>query len=1523
MLSRGMLVRLFYKVITRALLAIVAILLILIRTSSTYAQADQIPNYIWPVETLTLDIIKGGTDNVDAYASGIRGDLVVRNQKNVWLSIQTSGASVTPVGIFAPLGVLPPEGLATYNTDFTLVGQAALITAKYDYKAWVWNASTTAVTLIPQSSILSDVALVEVLELVNDLPQIQCAANEFVQINGLDIVSLSHLQRGSWCLVKLADSDDFVNILINAGLDVSKDKLKEYLVVWDIYEEGKKIIETIFVIIDAPYGASINFEAHYNPSPDPPVPPPPLPVPPPSPELDQAVFVTDVILPDGTVVSPGEVLTKIWRLRNIGSTSWGNGYKLVFVGGEQMSAPVEVSVPEASPGQEVDISVNLITPSVEGEHVGYWRLRNPQGTYFGPTFSVSISVPGGTEPDDSNYSLICLDCPSEVPPGYTFRPTIRATIGEGQLLESRGDMLLNTDENLFGAYKHIAVSGIVNQNQSYDFTFYSEYPITAPDNEGIYQTKWRLWQDGNWAGPELTIEFKVESSGGTNHPPNTPTLTGPGDWALYYGNMGINLSAQHNGDPDGDAVTAYYFEIYDSAQNANSGWISSNSWSPQGLGFNNYQWRAKVRDSRGAESDWSQPAWHFSILNNDPEIYSFSWQWCHDPWGKPDQICFCASTNAGTLRLQVNNAVDGSATGDWQVLNELGTSNYSCNDDNDRPPTWTQLEYETGTHLVRLYARRDGGWENAAHQDLTIYLPADRKPNNPPLRLPVHDSYLNSLDVHFDWEKSLRTDNYRLQISTDPGFSSHLVDIQLSVNTTEYDYTFASDFETVYWRVTANGPYGSNTSDGRFHIDITPPASSMTALAPVSMDTKFSVNWGGTDARSGLRWYHVQVRDGIRPDSVWTDWLVNTTKTAELFQGQTGHTYYFRVRAMDKVGNWETWPGGEGDTYTMVDPSAAPQTEWWDENYTWKRNLIILNNDNDPLPVNYPMHVHFDSSTTPTAAEVYNASMASTKGNDVRIVFNNQTGLNRFIQRFTSNQIDIWFPLQAALGGGNSNSSSYQIYYGYAGADNPPANINAVFLPKVDANTMGLWHFQEGSGSTVYDSSGRSHNGNFINAGWADGYLGRTGSFNGSNAYVEISHSDDFKPGAITLEAWIYLTGSTGEYPMIFNKDRYGVLLTNLGEVQFIIKADGGDRIVTGATKLNQNQWYHIAASYNGGQRMRIWVDGKLDREFNDGAPPTLWNTQPLRIGRSDYDSASYFPGYIHHARVSNVERTSFEYGKLNIKPSLETGALIEPSGADKSDLTILDLNTYPNPDGGLLVQAVMQNQGDRDTINGFYTDLYVDHIPTGAGDYSGSLQFWVNDPIAAGAAVTLTTVLKDMPLTSISVGDAISESSGVLYAQTDSAGAVAESDDQNNIHSEGVEVCVASADAYEGDDSAAAASTIGLGKWQSHNFDSLGDQDWLKFTAEVGKTYLLSTSNLGLSADTYLYLYDTTGSTLLVSNDDYGGALASRLEWTAADSGTYYVRIRHWNPNVGGCGTTYNFAVGELREVFLPLTFR
>ncbi|MCE7984074.1 MAG: hypothetical protein DYG89_23110 [Caldilinea sp. CFX5] len=1238
------------------------------------------------------------------------------------------------------------------------------------------------------------------------------------------------------------------------------------------------------------------------------------------PTADKAQFNNKEFPADTYIATPNQSLNKMWELRNTGSTTWGSGYQLVFLGGDQMGAPKSVNVPTTAPNSTVQLTVPIVAPAQPGTYRGNWQLRNPQGTYFGEKIWVQLTIadpnsntvePSGNLP---SLELTCLECPTTLGTGELFRPKIRVKVNSGDLLASRGDMLRNTDNNLFGAFPHVAVEGSIREGQSYDFVFYADHPFVAPTTPAIYTSKWRIWRDGGYVGPEVTIRFEAKPAAPPNLQPNPPRLTGPGDWAVYQGNSGIQLAVQNAGDPDGDAITSYYFEIFESAQNANSGWINANSWTPPAtLGFNNYQWRAKVRDGRGGESAWSNQVWHFTILNSALQISDFHAETCRIPWGGAEKICFCATTNAGTLKLQINTANDGSASGDWHTINELGTPNYNCASDNDRPPNLDPFGYLSGSHKVRLYARGAGGWENAAYRDITINIPANSKPGVPYGLAPQNNGYLATRNITFDWIDTHRTTSYVLQAATDANFTALLLNTTLNASQSNYVWTAGAEYATVYWRVIANGPYGANTAGQSLHIDETAPNSAFVGMPSISYDTKFNLQWSGSDARAGLRWYHIQVRDGNYADSEWVDWLVNTTKTTEIFAGQAGHIYYFRIRAMDEVGNWEAWPGADGDGAVLIDPTAMPTTPWWNNSYTTKRNLIITNQDSDTMPAGFPLRIHFDPTTNPTAAEIFNASQSSTKGNDLRVIYNNQTELDRWVQRFTATQIDIWFPLQAVLGSSQTNNSSYQLYYGNAQAGAPPANQNAIFLPKTDGNTMGLWHFLEGSGSTVNDVSGRTHPGNFINGGWTDGYLGGAGSFNGSSAYVEISHSDDFKPGALTLEAWIYVTGSFANHPMIFNKDRYWFKINGDGQLTFMIKADGGDRAITGQTRLTPNRWYHVAATYNGGQRMRIFVNGWLDREQNDGAPPVLWNTHPLRIGRSDYNSTGYFPGYIQHARISNSERTDFAYGAIDMLPSLAVGSLIAPPVQGQADLAILNVRTYPANNGKLVIEVTVKNEGNRASENQTYVDLYLDGVPSLPQNLRQVVKFWLNESIAPGQTVFLTTEIQSFGtlLTNTAVADAHLEETHQLYALVDPTNVVKEANETNNVTNRGVDACLTLPDSYEADNTSNEAPVLLLDQVQHHNFTNLADEDWVKFTTESGIKYQFATSNLGAAADTYLYLYDTDGTTLLAANDDARPeTLAAQFEWTAAKSATHYLLVKHWNPNISGCGTGYDLLV-------------
>ncbi len=109
---------------------------------------------------------------------------------------------------------------------------------------------------------------------------------------------------------------------------------------------------------------------------------------------DDADFVTDVTIPDGTVLDPGKSFTKTWRLKNAGTCSWTPSYAVVFSNGDSMSGPASLALTtNVNPGQTVDISVNLKAPATPGDYTSYWKLRNAAGVTFA-TFYVDIKVGG-------------------------------------------------------------------------------------------------------------------------------------------------------------------------------------------------------------------------------------------------------------------------------------------------------------------------------------------------------------------------------------------------------------------------------------------------------------------------------------------------------------------------------------------------------------------------------------------------------------------------------------------------------------------------------------------------------------------------------------------------------------------------------------------------------------------------------------------------------------------------------------------------------------------------------------------------------------------------------------------------------------------------------------------------------------------------------------------------------------------------------------------------------------------------
>jgi hypothetical protein len=132
------------------------------------------------------------------------------------------------------------------------------------------------------------------------------------------------------------------------------------------------------------------------------------------PSGDRAIFVADVTIPDGTVLAPGAAFTKIWKLQNAGTSTWSTSYSLAFVSGEQMGGTTPVSLAQSvAPGQQIDISVNLVAPVTTGSHQGYWKLKNASGQFFNDAVYVLITVGnGGNTPTATAGTQVATPTPT-------------------------------------------------------------------------------------------------------------------------------------------------------------------------------------------------------------------------------------------------------------------------------------------------------------------------------------------------------------------------------------------------------------------------------------------------------------------------------------------------------------------------------------------------------------------------------------------------------------------------------------------------------------------------------------------------------------------------------------------------------------------------------------------------------------------------------------------------------------------------------------------------------------------------------------------------------------------------------------------------------------------------------------------------------------------------------------------------------------------------------------------------------
>lgn len=263
------------------------------------------------------------------------------------------------------------------------------------------------------------------------------------------------------------------------------------------------------------------------------VPPTATPIPPtptPKPCL-QITFVSDLSIPDGTKLNAGSAFTKAWRLQNSGSCKWDTGFDIVFSKGNQLGANTVYDLPyEVAPGQTVDISINMIAPSVNGKYSSEWMLKSSGGVTFG-TGSDSKG-PFWVRMESINGQGVVYNFAESVC-SATWTNSLRKTLkcpGDGNDVKNGYALSSGSPKREDGGTEN-EIGLITRPNQEADGYIQGIYPaFTVKDGDKFRAT---IQCEGGSTGCDIKFELYYTAEGGTPK--------GLGDWFEVYDNKWNNV----------------------------------------------------------------------------------------------------------------------------------------------------------------------------------------------------------------------------------------------------------------------------------------------------------------------------------------------------------------------------------------------------------------------------------------------------------------------------------------------------------------------------------------------------------------------------------------------------------------------------------------------------------------------------------------------------------------------------------------------------------------------------------------------------------------------------------------------------------------------------------------------------------------------------------------------------------------------------------------------------------------------
>ncbi len=211
--------------------------------------------------------------------------------------------------------------------------------------------------------------------------------------------------------------------------------------------------------------------------------------------------------------------------------------------------------------------------------------------------------------------------------------------------------------------------------------------------------------------------------------------------------------------------------------------------------------------------------------------------------------------------------------------------------------------------------------------------------------------------------------------------------------------------------------------------------------------------------------------------------------------------------------------------------------------------------------------------------------------------------------------------------------------------------VNAAVV--VPTGLVASWTFDEGSGTTVLDTTGNGNNGTLDGATWTTGVTGSAVDLNGTSAKVVIADKSGFSPqGSFTVSAWINPRSFGGSgYGRIFDKGDASsgfsfYLYESNQALSYAIY--GGKTARSKNNVIAMDKWQHVVMAYdNATGFVTFYVDGINVGTGNVGSSPADCTGKNGYIGIRGYDLSRAFNGVVDNVKVFNRALSAQEIAQL------------------------------------------------------------------------------------------------------------------------------------------------------------------------------------------------------------------------------------------------------------------------------------